>query len=71
MCEYNSRRLHTTLGDLTPMEFEQCAELGARLDLNTTLRALDYGSYHSMPCISMHQKISTNSSERRRKHIAG
>ncbi len=25
MAYYNSRRLHTTLGDLTPIEFEQCA----------------------------------------------
>ena len=25
MTYYNSRRLHTTIGDLTPMEFEKCA----------------------------------------------
>ncbi|WP_444945030.1 IS3 family transposase [Microbulbifer sp. ZKSA006] len=25
MAYYNSRRIHTTLGDVTPIEFEKCA----------------------------------------------
>lgn len=34
----NSRRLHTTLVDNTPIEFKQCAWLGVRLGLTTTTR---------------------------------